>query len=210
VRSQIDLAARRARRDPSEITLVAVSKTVDAGRVRAAYDAGQRDFGENRAQELVAKASELPDDIRWHMIGPVQTNKVRSLARRVAWWHTVDRSALVAELARRDVTAPVLIEVNVGDEPQKAGCPRADVPALADSVRAAELSLRGLMCVPPVGSDPRPHFAWLRETAHRLGLDVLSMGMSSDFGLAIGEGATVVRVGTAIFGERPGPVTGLG
>ncbi len=210
MRAAVEQAARRAGRDPSAITLVSVTKTVDATGVRAAYDAGQRDFGENRAQELLAKAAVLPDDVRWHMIGPVQTNKVRALARRVAWWHTIDREALVVELARRDVTAPVLIEVNVGDEPQKAGCRRDDVSGLAEAARAAGLSLRGLMCVPPLGVDPRPHFAWLRETAAALALDVLSMGMTSDYDAAIGEGATMVRVGTAIFGARPGGVAALG
>jgi pyridoxal phosphate enzyme (YggS family) len=209
VRRHVDLVARQAGRDPSAITLVAVSKTVDVARVRAAYDAGQRDFGENRAQELAAKADALPDDVRWHMIGPVQTNKVRSLARRVAWWHTIDRPALVVELARRGVRTPVLIEVNVGGEPQKAGCRRDDVAGTANEVRAAGLALHGLMCVPPVGDDPRPHFAWLRATARDLGLDVLSMGMTSDFEVAIAEGATMVRIGTAIFGARPGGVAPL-
>jgi pyridoxal phosphate enzyme (YggS family) len=184
------------------VRVVAVSKTIDADMVRAAYDAGQRDFGENRAQELAAKAAVLPPDARWHMIGPVQTNKVRALAPLVAEWHTVDRAALVAELARRRVRAPVLLEVNVGDEPQKAGCARADVEALTATARDAGLHVDGLMCVPPLGADPRPHFAWLRETAQRLGLAELSMGMTSDFEVAIAEGATMVRVGTAIFGAR--------
>jgi PLP dependent protein len=199
VRGRVARAARAAGRDPESVTVVAVSKTVPVAGVRAAYDAGQRDFGENRAQELIAKARDLPSDIRWHMIGPVQTNKVRALASLVAVWHTVDR---VAELARRGVRAPVLVEVNVGDEPQKPGCSRDALDDLVAAVRDAGLALHGLMCVPPLGADPRPHFAWLRAAATRLGLAQLSMGMTADFEVAVAEGATAVRVGTAIFGTR--------
>jgi pyridoxal phosphate enzyme (YggS family) len=205
IRDRIAAAARAAGRDPAGVRLVAVSKTVAVERVRAAYDAGQRDFGENRAQELVATSEGMPADCRWHMIGAVQTNKVRVLAARVALWHTVDRDPLVGELARRAPGATVLVEVNVADESQKAGCPRADVDRLVDGARAAGLAVVGLMCVPPAGADPRPHFAWLRDTASRLGLAELSMGMSGDFEAAVAEGATIVRIGTSIFGTRPGP-----
>ena len=210
MRRRIDAAARAAGRELDSVRLVAVTKTVDVAVVRAAYDSGQRDFGENRAQELVAKAPQLPDDIRWHVIGPVQTNKVRALAAHVSVWHTVDRVSLIDELVRRDVTAPVLVEVNVGEEPRKAGCRRADIDALVTSARSAGLDVQGLMCVPPLADDPRSHFAWLRAAAGRLDLCELSMGMTGDFEVAVGEGATMVRVGTAIFGSRPGSKRGLG
>ncbi len=205
VRARIVSAASDAGRDPDTVTLIAVSKTVDVTRMRAAYDAGQRDFGENRAQELIDKAPQMPADCRWHMIGAVQTNKVRLLARRVpvTRWHTVDRAALVDELATRVRGASVLLEVNVGDEASKAGCRRDDVDELAGLGRGAGLDVRGLMGVPPAAGDPRPHFRWLRDTAQRLGLPEISMGMSGDFEVAISEGATFVRVGTAIFGSRP-------
>jgi hypothetical protein len=183
------------------VTLVAVSKTMPAGAVRLAHDAGLRVFGENRAQELLAKSAEIAG-CEWHMIGRVQTNKVRALARVVGMWHSVDRSVLVDELARRGVTAPVLLEVNVGDEPNKGGCARAELPRLLDQARDHGLAVRGLMAVPPIGADPRPHFAWLHEAADRHELPELSMGMSGDFEAAIECGATIVRVGTAIFGAR--------
>jgi pyridoxal phosphate enzyme (YggS family) len=202
VAARIGAAARGAGRDPAAVTLVAVTNTLDAATVRAAYESGQRDFGENRAAELAAKAAVLPDDCRWHMIGPVQTNKVRLLVAGVALWHTVDRVALITELARRVPGAAVLIEVNVGGEPQKAGCAREEVAALVARARSAGLEVRGLMCIPPADGDPRPHFAWLRGEAHRLELDELSMGMSGDFEVAVEEGATLVRVGTALFGPR--------
>jgi hypothetical protein len=183
------------------VTLVAVSKTVAAHTVLAARDAGLRVFGENRAQELIAKSNAI-DGCTWHMIGRVQTNKVRGLAPLVAMWHTLDRAALADELVRRGVTAPVLIEVNVGGEPNKGGCARDELDALLDHGRAAGLDVRGLMAVPPADADPRPHFDWLRDAAARHGLTELSMGMSGDFELAIAHGATFVRVGTAIFGPR--------
>ena len=205
IRARIDAAARAAGRTPASVRLVAVSKSVDGARVRAAYDAGQRDFGENRAQELVAKAPELPADCRWHMIGAVQTNKVRALTPRVALWHTLDRSSLAHELARRAPGAAVLVEVNVGGEPQKAGCAPDDVARLVTVARDAGLAVGGLMCIPPATGDPRVHFAWLRVAASRLGLTELSMGMSGDFELAVAEGATIVRVGTGVFGSRAGP-----
>lgn len=203
IHDRIVAAARAAGRDPASVRLVAVSKTVDVARIRAAYAAGLRDFGENRAQELLAKRPELPADCRWHMIGPVQTNKVRALAGHVALWHTVDRDALVDALARRVPGAAVLVEVNVGDEPQKAGCARDALDALLDRARGVGLTVEGLMCVPPAAADPRPHFAWLQAAATRLGLAELSMGMSGDYESAVAEGATIVRIGTAVFGSRP-------
>ena len=170
--------------------------------VALAYDLGLRRFGENRAQELLSKAAVLPSDCEWHMIGAVQTNKVRSLAERVAVWHTLDRSALVAELARRAPGATVLCEVNVGGEAAKAGCAPDELDELVCEARAAGLDVRGLMCVPPVGDDPERHFAWLQAATHRLGLSELSMGMSGDLAAAVRCGATYVRIGTALFGPR--------
>jgi hypothetical protein len=203
------LAAVRAAL-PSGVTLVAVSKTQPAEAIREAYAAGQRDFGENYAQEWREKAEALADlaDLRWHFIGGLQTNKVKYLAGRVHAIHTVDREELAREISRRfgqkGVIARLFLEVNVGGEATKAGCAPADVPRLAAAVRALPaVELLGLTCIPPPEDDPRPHFRALRALAEGLGLRELSMGMSADWPIAVAEGATVVRVGTAIFGERP-------
>ena len=215
------LATVRARLRPG-VTLVAVSKTQPSSAIREAYQAGQRDFGENYAQEWRDKASELADlpDLVWHFIGGLQTNKVKYLvpaprpaavaAPAVRWVHTVDRLALAEELSRRSAarggTTRVLLEVNVGQEASKAGCAPGEVARLAEAVmRLPGLELRGLMCIPPAEDDPRPHFARLRELRDALGLALadLSMGMSGDYPTAMEEGATLVRVGTAIFGARP-------
>ena len=203
VRERITDAAKRAGRDPSDVLLVAVSKNVDPARIADAVNAGQRVFGENRAQELLAHANASDDALEWHFVGRLQRNKVRSLAPIVAVWESVDRVALVEELAKRAPGAHVLVEVNVGDEPQKGGCAPAETPALVAAARDAGLRVEGLMTVPPAGTEVRPFFAQLRTLAERLELGQLSMGMSSDFEAAIAEGATVVRVGTAIFGPRP-------
>lgn len=217
-----NLAAVRARLRPG-VTLVAVSKRQPSSAIREVYQAGQRDFGENYAQEWRAKAAELADlpGLVWHFIGGLQTNKVKYVlpAPRpgaaelpaVSWVHTVDRLALAEELSRRAAArggpARVLLEVNVGQEASKSGCAPAEVPRLAEAVlRLPALELRGLMCIPPAAVDPRPHFARLRELRDALGLSLpdLSMGMSGDYPVAVEEGATLVRVGTAVFGERPG------
>jgi len=203
VRERITDAAKRAGRDPSDVLLVAVSKNVDPTRIADAVNAGQRVFGENRAQELLAHANASDDALEWHFVGRLQRNKVRSLAPIVAVWESVDRVALVEELAKRAPGAHVLVEVNVGDEPQKGGCAPAETPSLVAAARDAGLRVEGLMTVPPAGTEVRPFFAQLRTLAERLELGQLSMGMSSDFEAAIAEGATVVRVGTAIFGPRP-------
>ncbi|GEJ57968.1 YggS family pyridoxal phosphate-dependent enzyme [Anaeromyxobacter diazotrophicus] len=214
------LAAVRARLRPG-VTLVAVSKTQPASAIREAYQAGQRDFGENYAQEWRAKAAELAalPDLVWHFIGGLQTNKVKyvlpaprpgaAAPPAVGWVHTVDRLALAQELSRRAAArggaARVLLEVNVGQEGSKSGCAPGELPRLAEAVaRLPALELRGLMCIPPAAEDPRPHFARLRALRDALGLALpdLSMGMSGDYPAAIEEGATLVRVGTAIFGER--------
>jgi pyridoxal phosphate enzyme (YggS family) len=203
------LDALRAR-IPAAVTLVAVSKTHPAEAIREAYAAGQRDFGENYAQEWREKADALADlrDLRWHFVGGLQTNKVKYLAGRVHLVHAVDRQYLARELSKRfgqkGAVARVLLEVNTGGEATKSGCAPADAPALAAALGALPgVELRGLMCMPPPEDDPRPHFRLLRELRDRLGLAELSMGMSADWEIAIAEGATIVRIGTAIFGERP-------
>jgi pyridoxal phosphate enzyme (YggS family) len=199
---------------PGGVTLVAVSKTHPPEAVREAYAAGQRHFGENYAQEWREKARALADlpDLEWHFVGSLQTNKVKLLLPeappRAGWVHTVDRLALAEELSRRaaarGIALRVLLEVNVAREPQKAGCDPDGVPALAEAVgRLPGLALRGLMAIPPAEGDPRPHFGALRALRDRLGLPDLSMGMSGDWEAAIEEGATLIRVGTSIFGPRP-------
>jgi pyridoxal phosphate enzyme (YggS family) len=195
---------------PPGVTLVAVSKGHPAAVIREAHAAGQRHFGENYVQEWRDKAEALADlgDLAWHFVGSLQTNKVKYLVGRVALVHAVDRLDLAREISRRSVQAGavtrVLVEVNVAAEPSKAGCPPAEVPALVTAARALPgLDLRGLMCIPPARGDPRPHFGALREMRRQLALADLSMGMSADYQAAIEEGSTIVRVGTAIFGERP-------
>ncbi len=199
---------------PPAVTLVAVSKTQPAEALRQAYEAGQRHFGENYAQEWRDKAAALADlpDLVWHFVGSLQTNKVKLLVPaeppRASWIHTVDRPELARELskraAQRGASLRVLLEVNVAREPQKAGAAPEAVPALAAEVAGLPgLELRGLMCIPPAEGDPRPHFRALRALAGGLELPDLSMGMSGDWQAAVEEGATLVRVGTAIFGERP-------
>ena len=197
---------------PAGVTLVAVSKTQPADAIREAYAAGQRDFGENYAQEWREKADALADlpALRWHFIGGLQTNKVKYLAGRVAAIHTVDRVELAREISRRfaarGAVARVYLEVNVGGEASKSGCAPADVDGLAAAARALPaVELVGLMTIPPPDDDPRPHFRTLRALRDRLGLAGLSMGMSADWRVAVEEGSTCVRVGTAIFGERPRP-----
>jgi pyridoxal phosphate enzyme (YggS family) len=206
VRERIAAAARAAGRDPSAVTLIAVSKEVDADAVREALTAGQRDFGENRAQELAGKAAALesasPVPV-WHFIGRIQRNKVRAVAPAVALWHSVDRAEVGEAIARYAPGARVLVQVNVGDEPQKGGCAPAGTAALVDRLAELGLAVEGLMTVPPQAGDPRPCFAALRDLATGLGLPTLSMGMSGDYEAAIAEGATLVRVGTAVFGARP-------
>ncbi|MEX1008197.1 MAG: YggS family pyridoxal phosphate-dependent enzyme [Acidimicrobiia bacterium] len=206
VRARIDAAAARAGRDPAEVTLVAATKTVDPERVRAVVAAGVADLGENRAQELLEKAP-VVDGARWHFVGALQRNKVRALAPWVVCWHSVDRDALGAEIARRAPGARVLVEVNLAEESQKHGCAPAQAPALVDVLCGQGLAVDGLMALPPAGDDPRRWFAALRELATRLDLRELSMGMSDDFEVAVEEGATMVRVGRALFGDRPLPAS---
>ena len=203
VRDRIDAAARAAGRDPQDVRLVAATKTQPVEAVRAVVAAGVVDVGENRAQELVAKAPALADtDAAWHFIGRLQRNKVNQLAPWVRWWQSVDRAELVDALAVRVAGARILVEVNVAGEAQKGGCAPADASVLVDRARAGGLEPVGLMTVAPAAGDPRPTFAALRALAARLGLAELSMGMTGDYEAAIAEGATVVRLGTALFGPR--------
>jgi pyridoxal phosphate enzyme (YggS family) len=181
---------------------------VPAERLAATIDAGLEDLGENRAQELLAKDAELAASgyaPRWHFLGRLQRNKVAALAPHVALWHSLDRPVLAEAIARRAPGARVLVEVNVGDEPQKGGCPLGDVGPLVERARGLGLAVEGLMTVPPRDDDARTAFGTLRELAGRLGLAQLSMGMTADFDIAIDEGATIVRVGRALFGARPAP-----
>ncbi len=211
VRERIARACAKAGRSPREVTLVAVSKVHPEEAVREAYVAGQRVFGENYVQELADKAEALTDltELRWHFIGHLQRNKVKQVVRVGALVETVDSARLAAELDKRAPegrTVPILLQVNVAGEAQKSGCAPDDLPRLIADVRSMpHLELRGLMTVPPLGEEPeasRPHFARLRELASQHGLAELSMGMSADLEVAIEEGATIVRVGTAIFGAR--------
>lgn len=220
VRARIAAACALAGRDPAAVTLVAVSKTVPPERVRAAYDLGVRDFGENRVEEGVPKQSELPADIRWHMIGHVQSRKARDAAGRFCLVHSVDSLKLAQRLAREAAAAgrelPVLLEVNVAGEEAKygytPGAPFFD--EVTQILALPALRVRGLMTMAPIVADPeqaRPVFAGLRALRDELAgrfpyadWHDLSMGMTDDFEVAVEEGATIVRVGRAIFGEREG------
>jgi len=209
VRERIASAAIRAGRRPEDVTLVAVSKTKPIEAVRAALEAGQTVFGENRVQEAAGKFPQLRAEHRFqlHIIGGLQTNKARDAVRIADVIETLDRVRLgdaIATAAEKEGRRPtLLIEVNTGDEAQKSGVARAEADAFIEASKAQfGAALVGLMCVPPLDQDPRPHFEWLAERAARHGLGVLSMGMSADFEVAIACGATWVRVGSAIFGHR--------
>jgi pyridoxal phosphate enzyme (YggS family) len=220
VRRRIDAAARRAGRSPASITLVAVSKTYGADAVRAAHAAGQRVFGENRVQEAVAKIDALRDlDLEWHLIGHLQTNKAKKAAAACAWIESVDRVELLQKLdaasAELGVRRSILLQVDLAHEATKHGAGTSDLRPLVDAALASRaLDLRGLMLVPPIparAEDSRVWFRRLRDLRDGLvaggvpaaRLAELSMGMSHDFEVAIEEGATMVRVGSAIFGARP-------
>jgi PLP dependent protein len=214
VRQRVDAAARRAGRDPESVRLVAASKTQPPATIRAAYVAGAREFGENYVQEALSKQAELSDlsGITWHLIGHLQTNKAKVAAGAFGLIQTLDSVRLADALAklRPGQPMPVLIEVNLGGEASKTGAAPDYTEALIDRVRG-KVDVRGLMAIPPPGSTPedsRPYFAALRTLRERLAaatglaLSELSMGMTDDFEIAIEEGATIVRVGRAIFGER--------
>ena len=208
VRERIDRAARRAGRDPDAVTLIAVSKIKPAADVLAAYEAGQRDFGENYVQEFRAKAAALPalPGARFHMIGKLQSNKAKPAAELFHCIHTVDSLKLAKRLNAAGKRLPVFLEIKLSAEESKSGMDDAAIAPLKEFLDAApNLSLRGLMTMPPWSDDPessRPFFRRLRELAALHDLPGLSMGMSHDLEVAIEEGATCVRVGTAIFGKR--------
>jgi pyridoxal phosphate enzyme (YggS family) len=215
VRERIAAAAERAGRRAGDVLLIAVSKTVDVERIREAIDAGVAALGENRVQEAKAKVAALGRPVPWHLIGHLQTNKVKDALALFDVIHSVDRLEVAREIERRATGAgrpvDVLLEVNVANEASKSGFLPDDVAAALDALGGmAHLKVRGLMAIPPIverAEDSRPAFKTLRALAQRHGLADLSMGMSSDFEVAVEEGATMVRVGTAIFGPRPPKAT---
>jgi len=210
VEARIAAAAEAAGRAPADITLVAISKTHDAGRIAPAIAAGQRVFGENRVQEAAAKWPPLQaatPGIALHLVGPLQTNKVAQAVALFDVIETVDRPrlarALAAEMAKTGRRPGCFVQVNTGEEPQKAGVTPAEADAFIETCRdELDLPLIGLMCIPPIDEEPALHFALLAKIARRHGLAGLSMGMSADFEIAVRFGATHVRVGGAIFGPR--------
>jgi pyridoxal phosphate enzyme (YggS family) len=199
-------AASLARRDPADVQLVAVSKGRSADEIGALIEAGQEDFGENRVQEALEKWSPLRDrypHVRLHEIGRLQSNKAADAVRLFDVIHSLDRRSLLDGLAKEAETArrypAVYVQVNIGEEEQKGGCPIAELGPLIDAVRASSLPLAGLMAIPPLGLEPSPYFALLAKLARRHDVTGLSMGMSSDYKAAVMLGATAVRVGTALF-----------
>ena len=209
IRARIAAAARIAGRRPDDITLIAVSKTQPVSRIAPLIAAGQRVFGENRVQEAAEKWPALRrahPGLALHLIGQLQSNKADEAVALFDCIHSLDRPSLVAALGKAMAKAarqvPCFVQVNIGAEEQKGGCAIADLPALLAQVRAAEIPLAGLMCVPPAGIEPTPFFALTAKLADDNGLGGLSMGMSEDFEVAIMQGATHVRVGSALFGAR--------
>jgi PLP dependent protein len=214
VRAEIARACAEAGRDPAEVTLVAISKTFDAPAIEPVIAAGQRVFGENRVQEAKAKWPALKarhPGIELHLVGSLQSNKAKEAVALFDAIHSVDRAslaeALAKEIAKQGRAPTLFVEVNTGAEPQKAGVLPEAADAFINTCRERYgLAIAGLMCIPPADEPPAPHFALTAKIAKRNGLSLLSMGMSADFPLAIAFGATHVRVGTAIFGERDRPV----
>jgi PLP dependent protein len=211
VLARIEKAAKAANRNPADVTLIAVTKTHDEAAVRAAIAAGHKTFGENRVQEAKFKYPQLKTDhpnIELHLIGPLQSNKAREAVALFDAIHTVDRDsiaeALAAEIKRAGRTPKLFVQVNTGEEPQKAGtAPQEALAFIAKCRDTHGLKIEGLMCIPPAEDQPAPHFALLVKLARDANLKYLSMGMSSDYETAIRLGATHIRVGTAIFGARP-------
>ena len=211
VRKNIEEACRAVNRDPGEVTLISVSKTKPVSMLQEAYDAGSRDFGENKVQEIMDKYPQLPSDIRWHMIGHLQRNKVALI-------HSVDSLRLAEtienEAAKHNVTVPILIEVNVAQEESKFGLKTEEVLSLVESVAALpHINIKGLMTIAPYVEDPEENRGIFRQlkklsvdiaakNINNVNMSVLSMGMTGDYQVAVQEGATMVRVGTGIFGER--------
>lgn len=216
VLASIAEAATRAGRDPESVRLVAVTKTWPAEIVREIVEAGQRDLGENKVQELLGKVPELPAEVEWHLIGHLQQNKTRKILPHCALIHSIDSADLARQVSRLagelGLTAKILLQVNVANDDAKFGFPVAEARAsFGELIALPHLEIRGLMTVPPYDDDPervRPHFKKLRDlrdelaAAHQCDLSELSMGMSHDFAIAIEEGATLVRIGSSIFGHR--------
>ena len=209
VEANIARMCKPARRKPEDVTLIAVSKTHPPERIEPLLEAGHRVFGENRVQEAQAKWPALRDaypDVELHLIGQLQSNKAEDAVEMFDIIHSLDRPSLLDALAKAmdklDKRVPCFIQVNIGDEEQKGGCPIADLPAFLDKAREAGIPVAGLMCLPPADIEPAPFFALLYKLAKDAGLDGLSMGMSGDYETAVQLGATHVRVGTALFGAR--------
>lgn len=209
INHRIAKAATRAHRKADAITLIAISKTHEAGAIRPLLDLGHRVFGENRVQEAQGKWPALTaayPDVSLHLVGQLQSNKAEDAVALFDAIHSLDRPSLVGALAKaRDKvgrTPALFVQVNIGDEAQKGGCAVAALPALLGEARRAELTVAGLMCVPPLAVEPAPYFALLRKLARDNGIEALSMGMSDDFETAVAIGATHVRVGSALFGMR--------
>ena len=209
IQARVVSACKDADRDPSDVTLIAVSKVQPNERIAAILDQGHRIFGENKVQEAAGKWPDFRtryDGVKLHLIGPLQTNKARQAMELAQAIHTVDRPKLAATIARlaQDLGScpDLFVQVNTGEESQKAGVLPHDADAFVAEVRALDLPLKGLMCIPPVDEEPSLHFALLAKIAKRNDLTGLSMGMSSDFERAIALGATHIRVGSAIFGDR--------
>ena len=224
VQNSISEAVKASGRDEKDVTLIAVSKTKPVEMIKEVYDAGIRDFGENKVQEIIDKYPKLPSDIRWHLIGHLQTNKVKYIIDKVCMIHSVDSLKLAQEISRQaikhNVTADILIEVNVAGEDTKFGVKPEDTLSLCEEISTlANVRIRGLMTVAPFVDDPeenRAVFCTLRQllvdidakNIDNVCMDCLSMGMSNDYTVAIEEGATFVRVGTSIFGQRDYGVKG--
>lgn len=218
VRKKIEEACRTAGRDPDEVTLIAVSKTKPVSLLQEAYDAGARCFGENKVQEIMDKYPQLPSDIQWHMIGHLQRNKVKYIVDKTALIHSVDSLRLAQtieeEAAKHNIRVPILIEVNVAEEETKFGLKTEEVLPLVQAVSAfSHVEIRGLMTIAPYVNDPEDNRGVFRElkklsvdiaakNINNVTMSVLSMGMTGDYEVAVQEGATMVRVGTGIFGER--------
>lgn len=218
VQSRVEQACKRAGRDVAEVTLIAVSKTKPVTDLQEIYNAGVRDFGENKVQEMCDKMKKMPKDINWHMIGHLQRNKVKYIVGNVALIHSVDSYRLAEEIniqaKKKGLVVPILVEVNIADETTKFGVSKEDAMELVRQIASLDaLSIKGLMTIAPYVVDPEENRAYFRkikelsvdidnQNIDNVSMDILSMGMTGDFEVAIEEGATMVRVGTGIFGKR--------
>ncbi|MFR6537064.1 MAG: YggS family pyridoxal phosphate-dependent enzyme [Lachnospiraceae bacterium] len=218
VQSRVEQACKRAGRDVAEVTLIAVSKTKPVTDLQEIYNAGVRDFGENKVQEMCDKMEKMPKDINWHMIGHLQRNKVKYIVGNVALIHSVDSYRLAEEIniqaKKKGLVVPILVEVNIADETTKFGVSKEDAMELVRQIASLDaLSIKGLMTIAPYVVDPEENRAYFRkikelsvdidnQNIDNVSMDILSMGMTGDFEVAIEEGATMVRVGTGIFGKR--------